>query len=378
MTKKRIILTAGVGVVALATISVTLTLAWYGASDSLRVNYFDIGITGDQKLLVSTSPELDSFKESLTSEELKAGLPEDFTFSPVSSMCKSNWMNEEKDMPIFYASPSAYTPYTGIPDLEAAHDDAYYSKKLYLLLDDSYNVTLDIDNCSFEIDNDSNFVHAQALYNEHRNEEGFNLTINDIKDGLDQLINCLRVSILVNVPGHYSYYIVDPMKDAKETVFGGRLDNNADGYFDTHDVPQRDASIKTYETVYGEVNNRDAIVYNNPVSDTDNEYTHTPNTTEFFYGNSFEGASKSTAYTYNEEASFAAGVSYAKEESLSLEQIRNNVDFIQIPCYKNEPTEIVVSYYLEGWDKDCINATMGASFDTKLSFKLSSGGIIHG
>lgn len=373
MTKKRIILTAGVGVVALATISTTLTLAWYGASDSLRVNYFDLGITGDQDLRISTSTDLDSFKESLSSEELKADLPADFVFSPVSSMNKSNWMSEEKDAPIFYAPVSALTP-----DFIEATSDAYYSKKLYLLLDDDYNVTLDIDKCLFENDDNSNLAHAQEQYALHKDEEGFNLTVNDIKDGLDNLINCLRVSILVNVPNHYKYYVIDPRKGAKETVFAGLLDNDGDGYYDTKDIPQRDGSDKSYEILYGEVSNRDAIVYNDPVPNAEEAYTHVPNTQEFFYGNCFNGVSKPSAYTYNEQASLAAGVSYAKEESLSLEQIRNNSDLIQIPCFKNEPTEIVVSYYLEGWDKECINATMGASFDSKLSFKLSSGGIIHG
>ena len=372
MTKKRLILMAGVGVVALATISVTLTLAWYGASDSLRVNYFDIGITANQELKISTSTDLNSFKDSLSSEELKEDLPNDFRLSPVSSMNKSNWMSEEKNAPIFYAPASALNG-----DFYEATNEAYFSKKLYLLLNDNYNVTLDIDKCVFENDDNSNLVHAQEQYALHKDEQGFNLTVNDIKDGLDNLINCLRVSILVNVPGHYNYYIIDPKKGTQETVFAGLLDNDGDGYYDTHDVPQLGGESKTYETVYGEITNRDAIVYNNPVNNADNTYTHIPNTQEFFYGNCFNGVSKPTAYTYNEQASLAAGVSYAKEQSLLLEDIRNDGDLIQIPCYKDEPTEIVVSYYLEGWDRECINATMGASFDTKLSFKLS-GGIIHG
>ncbi|MBO7573987.1 MAG: hypothetical protein J6T25_04355 [Bacilli bacterium] len=372
MTKKRLILMAGVGVVALATISVTLTLAWYGASDSLRVNYFDLGITGDQELKISTSPDLDSFKESLSSEELKADLPNDFRLHPVSSMNKDNWMSQEKDAPIFYAPTSALTP-----DFMEASNDFYFSKKLYLLLDDSYNVTLDIDKCVFENDDNSNLVHAQEQYALHKDEENFNLTINDIKDGLDNLINCLRVSILVNVPGHYNYYIIDPKKGTQETVFAGLLDNDGDGYYDTHEELV-DGVYQTLETVYGEMNNRQLIKYNNPVSNTDSSYTHVPNTEEFFYGNCFNGVSRSTAYTYNQEASFANGLKFAKEESLSLDDIRNHESAIEIPCYKNEPTEIVVSYYLEGWDRECINATMGASFDTKLSFKLSSGGIIHG
>ena len=70
-----------------------------------------------------------------------------------------------------------------------------------------------------------------------------------------------------------------------------------------------------------------------------------------------------------------------KEESYSLEDIRpkevTRISPIMIPVYKNtnssdyNPTEIIVSVYMEGWDRDCINSTMGASFNFTLPFMIA-------
>ena len=83
--------------------------------------------------------------------------------------------------------------------------------------------------------------------------------------------------------------------------------------------------------------------------------------------------SRNTVHQFDEAASVANGLEFAKEDSMSLDEINSEATKLLIPCYGHKPTEIVVSIYLEGWDLDCINATMGASFSTKLSFKLLRG-----
>ena len=375
MNKKNIILTAIVGTIALATLSVSITLAWYGASNRLQVNTIDVGIVGNGELKVSTSKESGTFVESLTGEQFKKDLGENFSFEPVSSMCKSRWMEKNEDMPVFYDTSSASTPSSGEPELLKA-DTGFFSKKIYLMANRDYYATLDIDKCIFENNVDSNFLRAQTIYAERKDEEGFELTTTEIKDGLDNLLKCLRVSILVNADNYYKYYIIDPTKEENEpaTVFGGLLDNDGDGYFDTYD-DSRDGinAQKVKETVYGEVNDRSLIVYDEPNGIIDSEEDTLPKLTDPYFGNSFEGVSKNNIYTYNAKASQANGLEFAKEESLSLEDLRNNENSILIPCHSFVPTEIVVSIYLEGWDRECVNNTMGASFNTKLSFKLLRG-----
>ena len=90
MTKKRIVLTSLVSAIALGTLAVSLTLAWYGASNLLNVNYFDITIVGTTTLKISTSTDIDSFREDISDEELKQELQKNFLFEPVSSMCRNN------------------------------------------------------------------------------------------------------------------------------------------------------------------------------------------------------------------------------------------------------------------------------------------------
>ena len=378
MDKKRIVLTALVGTIALAAVSVSITLAWYGSSNRLSVNYLDVGISGDDHLKVSLTNEEGSFVSHLGNEQLKDP-NNDAPFEPVSSMFKSKWMDEQKDRPVFYDSSYALTPTSGVPDLRAA-EKGYFSKKIYLLSDVNFFATLDGEQSFFKNNEESNFLRAQTLYNKYKNESGFNLSVDQLKKNLNDLEKCLRVSILVTNPNYYRYYIIDPNKDDGEvTTYGGRLDNDGDGYYDTYNhaelVGENQMVYQEKETIYGEVLDRSKIVYKNPLHDSSVPDSTTPETS--FFGNSFNGISKETVYTYDEVASEANGLQFAKEESVTFEDIKEsgmNTNVL-IPCYAYVPTEIVVSIYLEGWDQQCVNATMGASFEGKLSFKLLKGGL---
>lgn len=377
MNKKRIIVTSLVGTIALAALSVSISLAWYAASDRLGVQPLEVSMQTNADLKISTSSKLDTFVSDLTNEDLNKDMGEDFLFAPTSSMYKDLWMGEKGSKPVFYDSSNSHmTDANGRPALEQSKF-GFFQKDIYLITNLDYYVTLDLDEnskdkCIFQNNEDRNTRRAQELYNEHPE---WNMEVSDIKEKLDNLLNCLRVSILVNDDEHYNYYIIDPTKQSGDvTYFGGLLDNNNDGFYDSY--VNRESQKK--ETVYGEVNNRDLIKYNDPIHGKDgdgqpSEQDHEHIRSEHFFGNSFEGISDDTVFTFDKEASLAAGFEFAKEESLSLSDIRNNDNSLLIPCRKNTPTKIVVSIYLEGWDKDCINATMGASFETKLSFKLLRG-----
>ena len=379
MNKRRIILTALVGTIALAAISITVSLAWYGSSNRLSVNYLDIGIDGDNNLKISTKNEEGTFVDSLNNEQLN-DLDKKFQFEPVSSMFKSKWMDEKKDMPSFYDSSSPLTPSSGEPDLKEAKE-GFFSKKIYLLSNVNYFATLDGEKSFFTNNEESNSLRAQTLYNAHKDEEHFNLSLNQVKEKLDDLKKCLRVSILVTNPNYYRYYIIDPNKDDGEvTTYGGLLDNDGDGYYDTYNHAVQEGNAITYqekETVYGEVLDRSKIAYKNPLHDSSVPDSVVPEPVHPMLGNSFNGISKETVYTFDKATSEANGLQFAKEESVTFKDIQEsgtNTNVL-IPCYAYVPTEIVVSIYLEGWDQQCVNATMGASFEGKLSFKLLKGGL---
>lgn len=353
MNKKRIILTSIVGIAAIATLSVSLTWAWYSSSDRLKINSFDIDMNGDAQLLMSTSKELDTFKQELTSEDL---IENEFLFAPVSSMYRDAWMSQKADTPVFYDCSSPVAEDGIAFDEEAA--GGFFQKRIYLLSNIvDYYATLDVEACAFEYNEKFNSLRAQELHKEYPE-----VSVDDITQKLNSLRDCLRMSILVNEEDYYRYYVIDPYKQENEEVlFGGLLDNNADGYYDTYN----DGGSRR-EYIYGQVNDRSKAAYVDPVDPT--AEIEKIDTKGNFYGNSFDAKNRKDAYTF--DIANSQGLEIAKEESYALDEIGGLDTEVLIPCYRGRPTEIVISIYLEGWDKACINETMGACFDTNISFKL--------
>ena len=375
MNKRKIIISTLTGTIALAALSISLTLAWYGASDRLNVENLEVSVYSRGNLKVSTNPNPETFVENLTNEDLN-NLSADFLFAPVSTMHKKSWMDQKAAIPEFYDSSAKEVLSSGEPYLEKA-EYGYFQREIYLLttVPNQYAV-LDLASeedggCFFKTGDNS--ARAKDLYNKYH-DVWTDLSLSDIENKLDNLINCLRVSILVNQGEDYHYYIIDPTKNEGEvTYLGGRLDNDKNGYFDSYKNLQGEHK----EVIYGEVNDRSLIDYDDPVDPDfkDNSGAAVVDEASHFFSNSFVANSKPSVYTYNKEKSEANGFKIAEEDSLSLEKLKTDDTSLLIPLVSGEPTKIVLSIYLEGWDIDCINATMGASFNTKLSFKLKGGNI---
>ena len=369
MNKRRILISTLIGAIALTGLSVSLTLAWYGASDRLNVRPLDVSVAGSTNLKISTSPEIESF---VTSLDLTPS--EEFVFTPVSTLARNNW--QEATVPEFYDCSFPYVAYDGEPTVERAKA-GFFQQKLYLLTNLDYYVTLDVNPNNEQRDNEwstfkyndaANTARAQDLQKLIKKNLGVEMSIQEIKAKLDDLVKCLRVSILVKEGENYNYFIVDPTKARDEvTVFGGRLDNDGDGYYDTY----VDENGDLREVVYGEITSeRSKIQYLDP---EDPEYVSEQTVNESFFWDCFHAESDKKAFTYDETESLKEGLEFAKEDAFSLDEIDSEATKLVIPCYANKPTEIVLSIYLEGWDRDCINSTMGASFETHLSFKLLRG-----
>lgn len=395
MNKKKIITSALVGTIALAALSVSLTLAWYGASDRVNVDFLDVSMASEATLLISRSNQIDSFKgNSLVDDDFNE-YGDNFLFAPVSSMHSNLWMDTKQASPVFYDCSSSQVPHTGYYEQPAATTYGVFSADVYLLSSLSFYVSLDVDECSFANNTELNEQRAVEIYNtyykdsSHSNDEK-NAKIEEIEKDLNDLIKCLRVSILVPSENHYNYYIINPNKidengNEEVVLYGGRLDNNGDGYWDTYETLVDGETIEK-EVLYGDVENRNVMndVYSKPLNQ---EEGYVEPSEEAGSGshhkripqievNSFEGESKPNAWRFDEEAEQKAkdlGLKIKEEQSLSLQEIKDNENKIRIPCYASQPTRIVVSIYLEGWDRDCINATMGAAFSTKICFKLAGG-----
>ena len=80
MNKRRIITSALIGTIALVGLSVSLTLAWYGASDRLNMRSLDVVVAGQTNLKISDSSELSTFVSDLDLSPVE----KEFVFVPVS------------------------------------------------------------------------------------------------------------------------------------------------------------------------------------------------------------------------------------------------------------------------------------------------------
>lgn len=373
MNKKRLILTSLVGMVALSALSLSLSLAWYASGDRLSISTLDFVVDAPE-LKVSTSDELSSFVEelNLNSDEFDEENGDKFAFSPVSSMHQKEWFNEEADKPTLY--DCSFIDNTG-GNTKFVANTGFYQKKLYLLTEFNYYVGLDPTTSIFEADSAANILRARQFYASKENEE-LQLSEEEINEALNKLIDCLRVSILINGVTEQEmanrYYVINPTKKDDDKVYlGGRLDNDNDGYYDTYPAFDENGQVVQKEIIYGEVKDRSKIKYDDPEKPNEDDKVLEPS--QRFKGNSFKGVSKKSAYTFNEEKSRENGLEFQEEGALTLKELETQTPKIMIPCYANQPREIIISIYLEGWDPDCINATMGAAFNTKLSFKLLRG-----
>ena len=349
MNKKRLIITSLFSVIALVALSISFSIAWYASSTRVGVRTIKIEIDDDRELKISLSPELDTFKDSLIQGEDE--LNEVDLYKPVSSMLSYTWMDEKKPMPEFRDSSSVeQINGSPIPDV---WDNGFYRQELYLLADDDVWVTVDNEKTSFLPDVEANKESAR-LYKNKAIYQGY--TEDQIVEALNNLKNCMRFSILIPDEDIYDYKIVDPYKSG-ETLLGGLLDNMNDQYYDTYKAEDEEY----YEIVYGEVYNRDKIVYDEP--------THTDIEPNGEYS-AFTAKIKGSAHHFNYDASVANGFSIKKEESLSLSDLEGLGSKIRIPLKRGEPRKIVLSIYLEGWDRDNVNNTMGANFISNVTFKI--------
>ena len=349
MNKKRLIIASLFTMIGLISLSISFSIAWYASSTRLSVKTIRLEIDDDRELHISTSPELDTFKQSLVygvDDINEVGI-----YKPVSSMLSYTWMNEKKPLPEFRDSSSVeQMEGVSIPEV---WDNGFYRQELYLLADDDVWVTVDADKTFFLPDEELNRETAEIV----KNREIFRgKTIDQIVEDMNNLKNSMRFSILVPDEDVYNYTIVDPYKSG-ETLLGGLLDNMNDQYYDTYKADDGEF----YEIVYGEVYNRDKIIYNEPT------YEDVEPSGEY---SAFTARIKGSAHHFNYEASVNNGFSIKTEESLSMNDLKGINSKLRIPLKRGEPRKIVLSIYLEGWDLDNINNTMGASFNSNVTFKI--------
>ena len=352
MKKSKIILATYLGAITLCIGSFSMSIAWYGSTSHLHVRSIDITIDCDRQLAISTEKDR-NFTTELDNDDL-----DDYgLFTPVTSAYSSNWLSEKKDMPVFY-DDTLYTEVESAVTTEVA-PNGYFSQKLYLKSDDNVWVSIDANKTFIQAKSDVNVTYAAQLYEMYQagnNEELKKLTKEEIEERLNSLVNAMRFSILINDPNYYDYAIIDPNK-TEVTTYGGHLDNNVDRYYDYF---VKDGQY--YERLYGEYNDSSLIYYDDPL-DEDSDFEDTSNDPSAFNARHKKGIKR-----INLEKS--KGLIIEQEESYSVEDFDTADKPFYIPVYRDKVQEIVLSIYIEGWDLDSINYTMGATFLANMVLKV--------
>ena len=354
--KKRIILISLVGLVALGTLSVSFSLAWYVNSSQLLVDPVKIQFKTERDLRISTSEDLDTFKDEVTYEELDGAR----YFAPVSSMYSSLWLENKENKPTYYDCSYYDLDINNVPVIHKAKAGKdYFNQDFYLICDDDVYVTIDAEKS--KIEPLFNNAYAQEI-----KEKYPDLSVEEITARLDNLVKAMRFSVLVTGEDYYSYQIFNPNSKIDEeneddVVLGGILDNDNNNhlYFDSH--LENDG---IYENVYGEIINREKIIYDDAL-DEDTDFVN-PNEDS----SAFNAKHQKGVHPFNLEKSISNGLEIAKENSLRLEELDKNTELFYFPVYREQIRKVNISIYIEGWDLDSVNYTMGASFTSFISFKI--------
>ena len=354
MKLNKITLAMLMGIVALNVATVSMSVAWYARSARVYIDAIDIVFDGDKDLKIATKVDGD-YVDHLDYSDLN---PVNF-FAPVTSAHSNNWLSQKKDTPEFYDDSKVSLV---DQDLEKV-TQGFYSQRLYLMSDDDIYVTIDPSKTNILPNEAYNKANLDRYYEEIQQSENSHyksFTKEELLERQNRLVDAMRISFLVVDEDNYGYQIIDPHKDG-DTYLGGVLDNDIDEYYDYY----TGLDNKHYEHVYGElIGDPNNLVYNEE-EQQDSGYLIPDEPSS-----AFNARHKAGVKTFNEELSNANGVSIKKEESYGLEDFElGNVKY-HFPVYKDTPLEIVVSIYIEGWDLESVNYTMGASFLASLGFKI--------
>ena len=352
-TSKKLTISFFIGMIAISVASLSFSIAWYATSSFLTVAPIDIEIETDRHLKISTTNEEGSFKETLSKEN--NDLVDCGAFAPVSSIFSKRWTSLHAQAPKFYDCTRVWSGHDEPVPEEVERNHFYYSEDFYIYSDTDVYITIDADNTYIDANEEFNNKYASVIQKDHPE-----YSKKEIVGKLNDLVKSMRFSILIPDEEIYHYYVIDPNKAENDepVLFGGVLDNTKEKKYDTH--------VKDgvrYETVYGDVENRDKIEWT-PVLENDIGYEG-----EYSAFNSIHKTGTRAFFLEDQPEE----VKIAEEESISLEQIKNDPNtYFKIPVDKGyeHTRKMVISIYIEGWDRHSINSTMGSHFKSNLSFKI--------
>ena len=391
MKKRFLFLIVGLNLLLISSIS--MSIAWFIGSLRLTISDILIKVDVDADLKISVENNLEYARDSLTEDDFG----EVESFVPVSSMGSENseWINNaDNTKPVFAAQYK--TGYKPDPKAKVA-TKGYFSRRFYLFSDHHMLVTFDSEHTTItpnlrlnqakalekgnekaigdykevadiEIARDqiTDESEKQAIYERVKNE----LTVkyaNEIVNSLNKIEDSLRISILdyENLT-HNNYTIIDPKKSEDPVVFGGRLSTSIrKDYFDYYsDYPD----LK--ETLFGDYDFNEGyydLPYLAPAIEdmpaTEGEHT-------CFNAGTRKGVCPLDMDELPNVVTFATEQSISPEVADVSKHPYNEQEGFLIELFPGVAHPLTLSVYLEGWDRDNVDATQEAAFDMSIHFKL--------
>lgn len=395
MKKRFLFLFAGLNLLLISSIS--MSIAWFLGSLRLTISDIVINVDVDADLKISMEDNLERARDSLT----EADFDTVDSFVPVSSMGSENseWIRgaspDNKDnKPIFKAQyKTGYKPNPTAKDATKG----FFSKTMYLFSTHHMLVTFDSEKTTISPNTRLNQTKALEKANEKAianykevaderiaeqqiTDESRKLEIyeevkaelvvkyaNEITKSLNSIEDSLRISILdyENLT-HNNYTIIDPKKSEDPVVFGGRLSTSIrKDYFDYYsDYPY----LK--ETLFGEYTFKDpengVLPYLPPAAeDLPAVGEHT-----CFNAGTRKGVCPLDVDHLEDVITFATEQSISPEVADVSKHPGNEEEGYLIELLPNQSHQLTLSVYLEGWDRDNVDATQEAAFEMNIHFKL--------
>lgn len=312
------------------------TYAFFDISEGAKVNHLEFGVDGGGLLLLGLKENLSgdiTYYQDVDDETLSRHYPSyspGASLSPVSSMMRDSWLDDSFDLstgfPVFYGDYGEYDD----PASPRIARQGYIQFEAYFLSSDDGYLYL------------SPGTRLTPLEEENREKE----KENELPEGtLDKVVEGVRVSFLSSL----GYQILD-YSGGRKATYAGTLDIDGDGY--------REIDASGREILYGEYEGEP--VFGEPLL----EETINPD------GTKSEKGSRPLLL----EESMQGGLTLAKEESKTLEELSNpgtsaTVSATPIAKLKaNVPERTVITIYLEGWDNEVNDLVEDGSFSLKLEF----------
>ena len=387
MKKRFLFLLIGLNLIIVSSIS--MSMAWFLGSLDLYVRDITLELDVDADLRISLEDKFKYAKEAVNSDDLG----EIENFIPVSSMLSYNWLDEpeQRVYPQFIAQYKTSFQKDPIPVIAKK---GYFTRVVYLFSDHHMYATFDSEKTTIspniELNNEKarEKAHYKAIdeYRDVADREIAELGITDeatknviyerVKDDLEveykdkiltslnKIEDSLRISILdyENLT-HNNYTIIDPKKTDDPVVFVGRLSTSIKkDYFDFYSDR---GELK--ETIFGDILvQENEIAYKPAQSEdipADGEHT------------CFNAGTRRGVRAVDLDA-LKDNVVFATEESISPQTAdvsthpNNENEGYLIELFPGKAHPITLSIYLEGWDRDNVDATQEAAFNMSIHFKL--------